>query len=365
VIVVLYFSGKGGTMLSLPTAELTDRDAMDRNGFLAPGPGSLPSEITPFDLYRADVNSRPLISPERVTELAIQIEHARPTEKTKPRLEKMCKRQRGPKAEEARRELIEANLRLVLHVARKYRGLGLELADLVQEGNIGLIHAVEKFDHRLGFHFSTYAIRWIRQYISRALVEQACTIRVPLYKVEEMKRLARVKQQLQQSGEGEPTLAELANQMGVSIEQVIALAATRVSAVGEPLSLDRPEHGADERLSLAEMIEDANASPEREVFASLLSDEIDEILSRLPEREEEVLRFRYGLPERQKPKVLVAVLAHSRTVATGKSLSLTQTARIMGVSHETIRQIERRALQHLLDECEQRGLRAYLEVSNA
>jgi RNA polymerase primary sigma factor len=164
--------------------------------------------------YRYEIGQVDLLSSEEVAHLAECIERG-----------KMGKRQRGlsrttketEEANEAKRQLIEANLRLVLHIARKYKGFGVDLMDLVQEGNLGLMHAVEKFDFRKGYRFSTYATWWIRQYITRALAEQAHMIRVPLYKVEEIKRLGRVRRRLQQQGmESEPTLEELADQMEIS-----------------------------------------------------------------------------------------------------------------------------------------------------
>src|SRR5438552_6764517 len=161
--------------------------------------------------YRYEIGMVDLLSAEEVTSLAQRIERG-----------KVGKRQRSSAnqrplrevedAAEARRQLIEANLRLVLHVARKYKGFGVDLMDLVQEGNLGLMHAVEKFDYRKGYKFSTYATWWIRQYITRALAEQARTIHVPLYKIEEIKRLARVRRRLMLE-EGEPTLEELAKQL--------------------------------------------------------------------------------------------------------------------------------------------------------
>src|SRR5450631_2539871 len=174
--------------------------------------------------YRYEIGQVDLLSSEEVTHLAQRIERGKAGKRQRSNVVQRPLRE-VEDAAEAKRQLIEANLRLVLHLARKYKGFGVDLMDLVQEGNIGLMHAVEKFDYRKGYRFSTYATWWIRQYVTRALVEQAHMIRVPLYKVEEIKRLGRVKRRLQQEQgtENEPTLEELAGQMEVSVQQVIAL----------------------------------------------------------------------------------------------------------------------------------------------
>ncbi|GCE23281.1 sigma-70 family RNA polymerase sigma factor [Dictyobacter kobayashii] len=201
--------------------------------------------------YRYEIGQVDLLSSDEVKNLAQRIEKARAlTSKRQRGLQRIPKEPKeveaAREASDAKRQLIEANLRLVMHIARKYKGFGVDLMDLVQEGNIGLMHAVEKFDYRKGYRFSTYATWWIRQYITRALVEQAHMIRVPLYKVEEIKRLGRIRRRIQQEHglEGEPTLEQLAHQMEVSVQQVISLLSTNQ----ETISLDMPRKGATTRF---------------------------------------------------------------------------------------------------------------------
>jgi RNA polymerase primary sigma factor len=227
-------------------------------------------------------------------------------------------------AQEAKRQLIEANLRLVLYVARKYRGLGVDIMDLVQEGNLGLMHAVEKFDHTKGYMFSTYAIWWIRQYISRAIANQATAIRLPQYKIEEIKRLRRIRRRLAQSLKKEPTLDELAEQMDVDVQRIIGLLSTKP----ETVSLDSPHIWDDDEVPLIEILEDdPGDSPERIVITQTLQAQVQDLLNHLTQRERRVLELRYGLNTREH--------------------SLQEISRKLGMSHETARQIELRALQKL------------------
>jgi RNA polymerase primary sigma factor len=273
--------------------------------------------------YRYEIGRVDMLSTDEVRRLAECIERGR-----------MGKRPRGlqrstretEEANQARSQLIEANLRLVLHLAKKYRGFGVDLMDLVQEGNLGLMHAVEKFDYRKGYRFSTYATWWIRQYITRALAEQAHMIRVPLYKVEEMKRLGRVRRRLQQQGmASEPTLEELAGQMEISVQQVIELLSTNQ----ETVSLDTPRKGGDDDVSLSEVLEDDPIySPERVVILHTLQAQVQDLLEYLTQREKKVLQLRYGL-------------------GGGEEHSLSETGRKLGLSHEAVRQVEFRALRKL------------------
>ena len=286
--------------------------------------------------YRDEVGQTELLSNEEVITLAQRIERGRAAA-AQPR--QPGHRQLIEDGEQARRTLIEANLRLVLHVARWYRGLEVDLMDLVQEGNLGLIHAVEKFDYTKGYRFSTYAIWWVRQAITRAIVERAKMIRVPLHKMEKMKRLARLQQQLEQQMEGEPTLDDLAGHMDLSVQQVVDLLV--ITRSQEPLSLDLTRRVGDDDLPLSDLLEDDQAhSPEHIVMAQALATQIHHLLAGLKPKERQVLRYRYGLD---------GLREHT----------LHEAGRRLGLSHEAVRQIEARALAALFEQSQ--DLRAYLE----
>src|SRR6266852_1161768 len=275
-------------------------------------------------LYSDEISRVDLLSAEEVISLAQRIERGRAAsaDLRQPGHKELIK-----EGEKAKRQLIEANLRLVIHIARRYRGLNLDLMDLIQEGNLGLIHAVEKFDYRKGYKFSTYATWWIRQYIVRALTEQARIIRVPLYKVEKMKQLSRVRQRLQQGLEGEPTLEDLAGHMDLSIQQVIDLLI--MTQTQEPLSLDIRRKVGEDELPLSDLLEDdAIYSPERVVITQTLEAQIRDLLASLTPRERKVIELRYGLDGDR---------AHT----------LHEAGRKLGLSHEAVRQLESRALRKL------------------
>jgi RNA polymerase primary sigma factor len=296
-------------------------------------------------VYRYEIGQVELLSSEEVTYLAWRIERGKTSRRQRVQYQIPRPAQPVPESEEvlaarnAKQQLVEANLRLVLHIAKKYRGFGVDLMDLVQEGNLGLMHAVEKFDYKKGYRFSTYATWWIRQYITRALTEQAHLIRVPLYKVEEIKRLGRVRRRLQQQGmDSEPTLEELARQMEVSVQQVIEL----LSTSQETISLDMPRKGGDDDIALSELLEDdPSYSPERVVMTQTLQAQIQDLLSCLTERERNVLQLRYGLGGRAEH-------------------SLSETGRKLGLSHEAVRQVEFRALRKLDHPSRSRMLQDYL-----
>ncbi len=286
----------------------------------------------PTRFYRYEIGQVDMLSTERVTELArciergrVELKRRKPARFVKGFREVPTETRETREAENARQQLIEANLRLVLHIARKYRGFGVDLMDLIQEGNMGLMHAVEKFDYRRGYKFSTYATWWIRQYITRALAEQAHSIRVPLYKIEEIKRLGRVRRRLQQGLEAEPTIEILAEQMEISVQHVIALLSTNQ----ETISLDMPRKGGDDEIALSEILEDdPSYSPEGVVINQTLHEQVQDLLNCLTERERNVLHLRYGLEGEREH-------------------SLTEVGKKIGLSHEAVRQIEFRALRKL------------------
>ena len=275
-------------------------------------------------LYREEIARVDLLSAEEVINLAQRIERGRAAAEN-PKVQ--GHKELMEDGEKARRQLIEANLRLVIHIAKRYRGLEMDLMDLIQEGNLGLIHAVEKFDYRKGYKFSTYATWWIRQSIMRALMEQARIIRVPLHKVEKMKQLTRTQRRLQQGLEGEPTLEDLAGHMDMSVQQVIELLI--MTQTQQPLSLDICRKVGEDELPLSDLLEDdAMYSPERVVISQTLETQIRELLASLTPRERRVIQLRYGLDG-------------------GHEHTLHEAGRKLGLSHEAVRQLESRALRKL------------------
>ncbi|HOM30546.1 MAG TPA: RNA polymerase sigma factor RpoD [Acetomicrobium flavidum] len=271
----------------------------------------------PVRMYLREIGKIPLLTPEEEIELAKRVEEG---------------------DEDAKKKLIEANLRLVVSIAKKYIGRGLSFLDLIQEGNLGLIRAVEKFDYRKGFKFSTYATWWIRQAITRAIADQARTIRIPVHMVETINKLIRVSRQLVQQLGREPTTEEIAQALGLPPEKVEDI--QRIAQ--EPVSLETPI-GEEEDSQLGDFLEDKESpNPEEATAGQLLREQLEEMLDELTEREREVLRLRFGLED-------------------GHAHTLEEVGKRFNVTRERIRQIEAKALRKLRHPSRSKRLRDYLE----
>lgn len=271
----------------------------------------------PVKVYLKEIGRVPLLTPEEEIELAIRI---------------------ADNDEKAKKRLAEANLRLVVSIAKRYVGRGMQFLDLIQEGNLGLIKAVEKFDYTKGYKFSTYATWWIRQAITRAIADQARTIRIPVHMVETINRLIRTSRQLVQELGREPTAEEIAEKMDIPVERVREI--RKISQ--DPVSLETPI-GEEEDSHLGDFIQDEHvAVPADQATFTLLHEQLMEALSTLTEREQEVLRQRFGLDD-GKPKTLEEV---------GKQFHVTR---------ERIRQIEAKALRKLRHPSRSRKLKDYLD----
>ncbi len=275
----------------------------------------------PVRMYLREIGRVPLLSAEEEVRLARRMERGR-LELLKPVISRDYRIIED--GEEAQRRLTEANLRLVVSVAKKYIGRGMSLLDLIQEGNIGLIRAVEKFDYTKGYKFSTYATWWIRQAITRAIADQARTIRIPVHMVETINRLIRISRRLLQDLGREPTSEEIAEQMEISPEKVREI----IKVSQEPVSLETPI-GEEDDSHLGDFIEDHTAlAPADAASHQLLKEQVEDVLESLTERERKVLQLRFGLDD-------------------GRSRTLEEVGKEFHVTRERIRQIEAKALRKL------------------
>lgn len=271
----------------------------------------------PVRMYLKEIGKVPLLSAEEEIELAKKMEDG---------------------DEEAKKKLAEANLRLVVSIAKRYVGRGMLFLDLIQEGNLGLIKAVEKFDYRKGYKFSTYATWWIRQAITRAIADQARTIRIPVHMVETINKLIRVSRQLLQELGREPLPEEIAEEMDIPVERVREI--LKISQ--EPVSLETPI-GEEEDSHLGDFIQDENVPVPAEAAAfTLLKEQLVDVLGTLTEREQKVLRLRFGLDD-------------------GRARTLEEVGKEFKVTRERIRQIEAKALRKLRHPSRSRKLKDYLE----
>jgi len=298
----------------------------------------------PVRMYLQEIGRFPLLTPQQEVELAMQTEAGvRAEEKLDtvdllPPDERLILERAVRLADRARKRLVEANLRLVVSIAKRYVGRGLGLLDLIQEGNLGLIRAVEKFDYRKGFKFSTYATWWIRQAVTRALADQARTIRVPVHMVETINKLARAQRTLVQVLGRDPTIEEVAEELEVAPEKVSEL--RRIAQ--DPVSLETPL-GEEDDSTLGDFVEDHDAEVPVEVASfKLLQSYLSLTLEGLNEREREVLVMRFGL-------------------ADGKVRTLEEVGTHFSVTRERIRQIETKALAKLRQPARARKLEGYLE----
>ena len=295
---------------------LSDEDDIDIKKIDLSVPDGIGLE-DPVRMYLKEIGKVPLLSAEEEIEYAQRMEEG---------------------DEEAKKRLAEANLRLVVSIAKRYVGRGMQFLDLIQEGNLGLIKAVEKFDYRKGYKFSTYATWWIRQAITRAIADQARTIRIPVHMVETINKLVRVQRQLLQELGREPSPEEIAETMDIPVERVREI--QKISQ--EPVSLETPI-GEEEDSHLGDFIQDDNVPVPAEAAAStLLKEQLVEVLGTLTDREQKVLRLRFGMDD-------------------GRARTLEEVGKEFNVTRERIRQIEAKALRKLRHPSRSRKLKDYLD----
>lgn len=294
--------------------QLNKEEEFDLNDLSVP-PGVKIND--PVRMYLKEIGRVDLLSAEEEINLAQRIENG---------------------DEEAKRRLAEANLRLVVSIAKRYVGRGMLFLDLIQEGNMGLIKAVEKFDYRKGYKFSTYATWWIRQAITRAIADQARTIRIPVHMVETINKLIRVQRQLLQDLGREPSPEEIAEDMELTPDKVREI----LKIAQEPVSLETPI-GEEDDSHLGDFIEDQEAtSPSDHAAYELLKEQLEDVLDTLTDREENVLRLRFGLDD-------------------GRTRTLEEVGKVFGVTRERIRQIEAKALRKLRHPSRSKRLKDFLE----
>lgn len=299
--------------------ELDDEEEIDMEQIDLSIPDGVSIE-DPVRMYLKDIGKVPLLTAEEEIELARKMEDG------------------GIEGEEAKKKLAEANLRLVVSIAKRYVGRGMLFLDLIQEGNLGLIKAVEKFDYTKGYKFSTYATWWIRQAITRAIADQARTIRIPVHMVETINKQIRVSRQLLQELGREPTPDEIAEEMNLPVERVREI--LKISQ--EPVSLETPI-GEEEDSHLGDFIQDENVPVPAEAAAfTLLKEQLVEVLGTLTDREQKVLRLRFGLDD-------------------GRARTLEEVGKEFSVTRERIRQIEAKALRKLRHPSRSRKLKEFLE----
>ncbi len=274
----------------------------------------------PVKVYLKEIGRVPLLTPDEEVELALKIQSG------------------GPEGEKAKQRLSEANLRLVVSIAKRYVGRGMQFLDLIQEGNLGLIKAVEKFDHTKGFKFSTYATWWIRQAIKRAIADQARTIRIPVHMVETINKVKKISSQLLHRNGHEPTADEIAQELDMPLDKVREI----MRVAQEPVSLETPI-GEEEDSHLGDFIPDEEAPvPAEAASHTLLREQLSEVLNSLTPREAEVLRLRFGLED-------------------GRPRTLEEVGGVFQVTRERIRQIEAKALRKLRHPSRSKKLRDFLD----
>ena len=273
----------------------------------------------PVKVYLKEIGRVPLLTPEEEIDLALKIQAG------------------GPDGEKAKQRLSEANLRLVVSIAKRYVGRGMQFLDLIQEGNLGLIKAVEKFDHTKGFKFSTYATWWIRQAITRAIADQARTIRIPVHMVETINKVKKVSSQLLHKNGHDPSAEEIAEELDMPIDKVREI----MRVAQEPVSLETPI-GEEEDSHLGDFIEDSDApAPADAASHTLLKEQLEDVLSTLTPREKKVLELRFGLED-------------------GRNRTLEEVGKEFNVTRERIRQIEAKALRKLRHPSRSKKLKDFL-----